>query len=382
MRKLVVTLMVLSAFASGCTTKPKWPVPPGANIVGSEVSFSPGAPQLGALGVERAGGATATAEQLFGRLVWNDDATVRVFTPFAGRVRRVLVDVGQVVERGTPLAEVDSPDFGQAQADARTAESDLQLAESNLARLTELLDHGAAARKDLEAAEAERAKARAQRARALATLAACGGSADSVTGLFVLRSPIAGTVVERNLTPGQEIRPDQMLANAPSLCSPLLVLSDPSRLWVQVDAPEAQVGALRPGATFRFSSTALPGRSFGGHIDVVSESIDPATRTFRARGTVSNPGRLLKAEMYVAVEIPRETLGAASVPARAVFLKGDRHYVFVERKPNTFARQEVRVGDEQDSRVDVTAGLKAGERVVTDGSVLLEQILDEENGGS
>jgi cobalt-zinc-cadmium efflux system membrane fusion protein len=301
---------------------------------------------------------------------------VRVFTPFAGRVRRVLVDAGQVVQRGAPLAEVESPDFGEAQAEARTAESDLRLAESNLARLSDLFEHGAAARKDLEAAQADRARAEAQHARALARLASCGAGADSVTGLFLLRSPIAGTVVERNLTPGQEIRPDQMLANAPQLFSPLFVLTDPSRLWIQIDAPESEQGELRPGVPFRFTSTALAGQVFQGRIEIVSESIDPNTHTVRARGTIDNLRRALKAEMFVNVEVTATGAPMASVPARAVFLRGEKHYAFVEEKPGTFVRHEVGVGSELDSRVLVTSGLRAGERVVTDGSVLLQQLLD------
>ena len=127
---------------------------------------------------------------------------------------------------------------------------------------------------------------------------------------------------------------------------------------------------------FRFTSSALPGHVFTGRIDRVSESIDPNTHTVRARGTVANPHRLLKAEMYVDVEIPGHRSAAASVPARAVFLLGEKHYAFVEETPGTFVRHEVRVAAEQDARVLVTGGLRAGQRVVTDGSILLQQLLD------
>src|SRR5262249_19183304 len=187
-------------------------------------------------------------------------------------------------------------DLGQAQADVRTADGAERLAESNLARLRELYDHGAAPRKDVDAAEAESARAASERARARARLASYGAGADSVDGVFLLRSPIAGTVVERNVTKGQEVRPDQMLANAPQLCSPLLVLSDPSRLWIQIDAAETQLACLTPGAPLRLATSAFPGRSFAGRLDLVSESIDPVTHTVKARGTVPNPGRRLKAD--------------------------------------------------------------------------------------
>ncbi len=370
------SLLALALACCGCARQPAAEVASDPRVVGDRISFPKGSAQLTALRTEPAGQDAATSTRLFGRLTWNDDVTARVFTPFAGRVRRVLVDAGQNVTRGQPLAEVESPDFGQAQADARAAESALRLAESNRARLHDLFDHGAAARKDVEAADAEAARAGAERARARSRLASCGAAADSVTGLFLLRSPITGAVVERNLTPGQEIRPDQMLANAPQLFAPLFVISDPSRLWIQIDAPEQEATVLRPGSPFRFASTADPGQWFEGRIDHVAEAIDPVTHTVRGRGAVANPRRLLKAEMYVTVELPGRATAAASVPARAVFLKGDRHYVFVQDSPGTFTRREVRVGSEEDTRVLVYGGVASGQEVVTDGCILLQQLLD------
>ncbi len=369
-------LTLLVTFSAGCAHKSDVPRASDPTISGERVSFSPKAPELSSLTIEPAVLETASHLRLFGRLTWDENVTVRIFTPFAGRVRRVLVEAGQTVRRGDPLAEVESADFGQAQADARSAESDQRLAESNVARIRELFQHGAAARKEVEAAEADEARASSQRARALARLAAYGAGADSVDGLFILRSPMAGTVVERNLTPGQEIRPDQMLANAPQLFSPLMVLSDPSRLWIQIDATEQEMADLRPGAPFRFTCGAFPGEDFRGRLDVVSESVDPATHTVKARGSIGNAGHRLKAEMFVDVDIPRVPSEGVRVPSRAVFLKGDRHFVFVEETPGTFTRREVQVRDERDVSVLISDGLRPGDRVVTGGSVLLERLLD------
>ncbi len=375
--RLLLSSLALLALAAGCRHTTGLAEAPDPKVAGDRISFPPGAPQLGSLAVEPVARETAGSTTLFGRLVWDDDATVRVFTPFAGRVSRVLVDVGETVRKGTPLAEVESPDFGEAQAEARTADSDARLAERNLARLRELYEHGAAARKDLDAAEADEARAASQRARAWARLQSYGAAADSVDGIFLLRSPIAGTVVERTITPGQEIRPDQMLANAPQLFSPLFVLTDPARLWVQIDATEAELASLSPGTPFRLTSTAYPGRTFAGRVAVVGAAIDPGTHTVKARGVVDNVRGLLKAEMFVNVEVAARRPGdGASVPSRAVFLKGDRHVVFVEERPGTFERHEVKVAAERDARVLVSAGVRAGDRVVTDGCVLLEQLLD------
>jgi cobalt-zinc-cadmium efflux system membrane fusion protein len=299
-----------------------------------------------------------------------------VFTPFAGRVRRVLVDIGQPVREGTPLAEIESAEFGDAQADARSAESEARLAEGNLARLRDLYEHGATPLKEVQAAEAEVERASSHRARARAQLASYEASGDSVDDRFLLRSPIAGEVVERSVTPGQEVRPDQMLANAPQLFTPLFVVSDPTRLWLQIDATEAELGCLEPGELFLFESSAYPGHRFKGRVDRISSSVDPETHTIKARAVVDHCDRLLKAQMLVNVDVPTQSHREVRLPAQAVILAGDRHYVFVEDPPGTFTRREIQVGDEEPSWVQVGAGLRAGERVVTRGGILLEQLLD------
>src|SRR5262249_19082547 len=155
----------LGLVAGGCRQAAGGDAMPDASVVGDRISFPAGAPPLELLGVETAQPSAGGRSTLFRRPVWDDDATARVFTPVARRGRRVLVHAGDDVRAGSPLAEVESPDFGQAQAEARTAESDLQLAAGSLARVRDLYEHGAAAHKEIEAAEADRARAAAQEAR-------------------------------------------------------------------------------------------------------------------------------------------------------------------------------------------------------------------------
>ena len=373
-RPFLLLLPVL-ALAAGCRSADPAGVP-DPRVSGESIEFARGAPQLAYLETGTATAGRAPGTRLSGHLAWDEDATTRVFTPFAGRVRRVLVDAGRAVAKGEPLAEVESPDFAQAQADARTAVSDLDLAERNVARLHDLFDHGAAARKDVEAAEADRARAAVQCARTRARLAQYAASADSVNGLFILRSPIQGTVVERSLTPGQEIRPDQMLANAPQLFSPLFVISDPSWLWLQIDASESDAPVLRTGEAFQFTTTAFGKRAFAGRLDHVAEAIDPATHTLRARASVDNHDHLLKAEMFVTVRLPGRVWSGATVPSRAVYLEGEQHYLFVEDKPGTFSRRPVDVDPTRGDPLLVRSGIHAGDRVVTEGCLLLQHLLD------
>jgi cobalt-zinc-cadmium efflux system membrane fusion protein len=371
-----INSLILATLVAGCHRKVNPDQSGEPKVTGENISFPADSPQLASLELAPVELQTPASTQLSGRLIWNDDVTVRVFTPFAGRVRKITADIGQTVEKNAPLTEVESPDFGQAQADARKAESDLKLAKRNLARLNELFAHGAAAQKDVEAAEASQSQAESERARAVSKIAAYGANADSLDEIFILRSPLAGTVVDKRANPGQEIRPDQMLANVPEVTQPLFVVSDPAHLWIQIDATEVDLPRLQPGREFTFTSRAFQDQIFTGRVDKVSEFIDLNTRTIKVRGTVDNSRRLLKAEMFVSVNVPDGGAQAISVPTKSVFLKGEKHYVFVEEQPGQFARREVKIGSEQDGHIFVLSGVQAGQRIVSDGSILLQKMME------
>jgi cobalt-zinc-cadmium efflux system membrane fusion protein len=373
--RIPITFLAVCVLLTGCHSGKNEAEVPEAKADGDTVIMATNSPQLAALTVEPVGADQPAFVALTGRLVWAEDATVRVFTPFGGIVRKLFVDLNQPVAKGVPLAEIQSPDFAQAQSDARKAASDLRRADQTLTRLRELFQHGAAPHKDLESAEADYASAQAEKDRAETRLAIYGATATSTNQSFLLPSPLEGILVERNVTPGQEVRPDQMLANMPQFTAPLFVVTDPGRLWIQIDATELDLPHLRPGRELSFTSRAFPDQTFTGRVDTVSEFIDPSTRTIKVRGTVDNARRQLKAEMFVSVALPDGKAPGASVPAKAVFLKGDKHYIFIEEQPGRFARQEVQIGPEQNGRVLIVAGAQLGQRVVTEGCTLLQQIL-------
>jgi cobalt-zinc-cadmium efflux system membrane fusion protein len=371
-------LLLLCALLAGCGSKHVQEESSPVKITGDTVVMTTNSPQIGALTVESVGAERQAFVPLTGRLVWNDDATVRVFTPFAGIVRKLMVSLNEPVTKGMPLAQIQSADFAQVQADARKAGSDFRRAERNLARLRDLAEHGAAPRKDLESAEADFASAQAEKDRAetrLAIYTSKTGSADAGEG-FLLPSPLDGVLVERNVTQGQEVRPDQMLANVPQFTAPLFIVTDPTKLWVWLDVTEMHLPLVHTGQEFEVHSKAFPGRVFKGKVDLISDSLDPTTRTVKARGTVENPEGLLKAELYVTVELPDATPTSLQVPSKAVFLRDNQYYVFLEKGAGQFQRQPVRLGSEREGKVAVLDGLKEGQRLVTEGCLLLQSLID------
>lgn len=366
-------VLLAAVLAAGCDDGGRKPEVAHAKLEGNKVLFPPGAAQLQTIKSEAAQAAKPATLRISGRLVWDESRTVRVFPPFAGRVERILANPGEVVKPGRALAVLASPEFGQTQTEARRAASDFALAEKNLARLRELNAGGVAPRKDLQAAEADYARAEAELQRAQKKISLYGGNEAAVDQRFTLKSPIAGTVVERNINPGQELRSDLVLANAPAM----FVITDPARLWIQLDASESDLPFLKRGQTLMLRSFAYPEAVFGATVDVVSDFIDPQTRVIKVRGSVDNRERKLKGEMFVTAEIDIGTKPGVQVPSKAVFLAGDKYYAFTEDAPGTYSRVEVKTSGNANGNVGVIAGLAPGQKVVVEGSLLLQRLARE-----
>ena len=299
--------------------------------------------------------------RLPGRLVWNEDHTVRIVPQVGGRVQKITVEIGSEVKDGQILATLSSPDFGQAQADARKAQAEQKVAKQAFERQRELHAAGIVADKDLQQTQAEAISALAEADRASRRLAGLGGASD---GTYTLRSPLAGIVVERNLNPGLEFRPEQS-------SDPLFVVTDPTSLWLRLDAGEADLAVLKAGENISLQVKQYPNERFAGVIRHVGDFVDPTTRTIRVRGDVPNPDRRLKGGMFVTALIELPPTQALLVPVAAVFLVDEQRYLFVEEATGRYILRAVQAGPESDGRIEILSGVKEGEKVVIEGNLHL-----------
>jgi len=374
-----ISLLVLATLIAGCHREATSDPASAPKVADGTIFFATNAPQLAYLAIEPAQKRTAAAIGLYGRLAWNDEVTVRIYSPVAGRVLNSPVEVNQAVAAGDALALLDSPDFGQALADARTAVGNLAAADKAFDRAKELLAHGAAAQKDVESAEAAFVAAQAEKERAVARLANYGGTLESTNSVYALRSPLAGVLVEKNISPGQEIRSDLMLANAQQFINPQFVVTDPKKLWLFLDVDELTVTQLSSGQQVLIHTKAYPDKIFSGHLAIIGHELDPTTRTIKARCLVDNADGLLSAEMYVTVDVTATAAAGVEISSKAIFLKGNQPYVFVETAAGEFQRRAVKLGVESSGRTAILEGITAGDRVVSDGCLLLESILEGAN---
>lgn len=359
---------VAAALLAACSDAPPpaAPEPASAVIQGSELRYPSGHPQLTLLKAVEVRPSTAVAIELPARLIWNEARTQRIFAPLAGRVTAIRADVGQAVKAGTVLASLASPDLGQAQADAARAGVDMQLATKTLKRQRELLDAGVLARKEYDQAEADLARAQAEATRTEARARLYGGGT-GVNQQLAITSGINGIVVERNLNPGQELRPDQSGVGVPAL----FVVSDPTTLWVQIDARESDLGSLKTGANFDLIVPSLNNEKFTGKVVAQADAIDPATRTIKVRGEIANPDRRLKAEMLANARLERHLGGGLVVPSSAIVLRNGQHVVFVQTGPGSFEPHEVKLSWQDSKQAVIARGLEVGDKVIAENTLLL-----------
>lgn len=355
-------LLCLSLLLAACDRQGEAPKTAAPRVDGQRITFVAGDPGLVFLKSEPVVADHGGAISLTGRVVWDETRTVRVVPPLTGKVVRVLAKPGDVVRAGQPLAILSSPDFGQVRADWRKADADAALSAKNLARSRELHEAGVIPAKELQQAEADHVRAAAEAARAASRYRQLAGpSGDGQE--YALSSPIPGTVVERNLNPGQELRPD-----AP----PLFVVTDPTRLWLSLDAHEDELGALSPGKEIRVEARAYPSETFPARIAHVADFVDPASRTVKVRAELADPARKLKGEMFVRAIVPTPAGGHLLAPANAVFLESSgSHMAFVEIALGHYERRPVKVARTRGELVEIAEGLKEGEKVVSEGNLHL-----------
>jgi len=367
MNKLPV--LVLLAVLAGCGDSAQKGSVPQARVEGQSVIFPAGSPQIASLISEKIEPRREAVLRFNGRLVWDEDRTVRVFSPLGGRVQSIAVRLGDAVRPGQPLAVVAAPDLGMAQSEARKAEQDDALAQKSLARVAELAEAGVAPAKDLQAAQADAARAAAERARTESRLKLYGAASGRVDQRFVLASPIAGVVVERNLNPGQEVRPDSQPEKG------LFVVSDPTRLWFMLDVAEGEVGNVKAGAEVQVGATMLGEDTITGKVTNIADFVDPNTRTVKVRGSIENPGKRVKAETYITALLKVPATRGFLVPTKAVYLRGEQYYVFVDAGEGRYVRKPVRLGQTANGHQVVLEGLAENEKVVTEGNLLLERLV-------
>lgn len=311
--------------------------------------------------------------QANGTVDFDQNQATSVVAAFSGPVTRLLVAPGDKVKQGQALAIVDSPDFAEAIGAYRKS----LIAAKNARRVADmdqdLVKHDGIAEREAAQAQTDAVSAEADRDAALQTLKSLNVDAQTIRDLQAgrpvghvqgtIRSPIAGTVAERLITVGQ-------LLQAGS--TPCFTVANLSRIWVLAQVFGSDPASLRVGDPVDID-VGDGGKLLAGKLTNISAVVDPDTRAVTARISVENPDGLLKKQMYVRVRIhSQQEQRGLLVPVSAI-LRDDENlpFVYVVQTDGSFAQRGVTLGYRSGDRYDITAGLQAGDRVVTDGAIFV-----------
>ncbi len=312
-----------------------------------------------------------------GYIDFDQDRLAQVSSPYQGRVRQVLVQVGDRVARGQLLFTVDSADLVQAESNLVAAAGVRALASHTLERARQLLDIQANARKDLEQAIADQQTAEASYRAARTALRLLGqtdaqidriATRRAIDGELRVTSPIAGRVAARAVAPGDWLQQGG--------AAPISVAADDA-LWMVAGVPEDEITEIHPGDPVSVRVEALPGLVLQGRVDLVGSSVDPITHRVQVRTVLHGADARLRPQMLASMEVrTAPPARVVTVPAEAVVREGDGTMtVYVTTDGRRFTRRPVALGRQQDGQDEIGSGLAAGERVAGSGALFLSNAL-------
>jgi len=304
----------------------------------------------------------ATQTEAPGSIEAMPEKLVKITPPLAGRITRLQRALGDSVKAGDPLFTLDSAELSAAYADDSKAKSALLQARQELERQKTLFEAEIAARKEYEAAQAAFAQAGSDAQASADKLAQYGAGARGSRRDYVLRSPIAGTVIAMDGAQGGYWN---------DINAPVMTVADLSTVWLSANVAERDLAQVAVGQTARITVDAWPGKAFEGKVAYVGAVLDPETRTVKVRVAIDNRAGTFRPGMFAHAEFAGASRRALLVPAAAVLQSGPSTRVMVERSPLVFTPRTVEVGASHGEQVEILAGLKAGERIVVKEGVLL-----------
>lgn len=310
-----------------------------------------------------------------GRIALNSDTATQVFSPYSGRVLRVIAGIGAHVKKGAPLFSIEATEFAQTQSDLLNALSQLKLARSAEQRRHAAFDSRGGSLQDWQQAQADLATADTALDSVRNRLRIFGQTDQQIAALERARAPspvtfvtapIEGVVTDRQVGPGQYLQAGSS--------TPVYTVGDLSTVWLVADVREVDSPLIEVGQPIEVRVLALPGRIFEAKLTAVGSAVDQVIHRVPVRATIANPDGKLKPQMFASFSIITSGASdAVAVPEEAVVREGEAARVWVVRGGNDLALRPIRTGRVNNGMVEVLEGLKAGEKVVTRGSLFIDR---------
>jgi membrane fusion protein, heavy metal efflux system len=290
---------------------------------------------------------------------------VRVYPPAGGRLLRVNVLPGDRVRKGDVVAVLESADVAQARSDYAKAKTESGRTLHALDRAKLLFDHKVLSQREYEDADANYQEARSELERSADRLRVLGAPLQEMSSNQVaLVAPHDGVVIDLGAAPGE-------LSKSTDNANPICTIADLSSVWIIGDIYEKDLEFFRRGEPVDVTVAAFPDRHWSGKLAVISDTLDPTTRTLKARVVLANSKRELKPEMFATIRVSRPMRQAIVLPASALLREGGDTAVMVETTPGKYERRLVSLASSNANNVVIVSGLQPGDVVVSEGAALL-----------
>lgn len=307
---------------------------------------------------------------LSGEVSFNDNKVVKVFPFASGQVMDVKVSLGDRVSKGQTLAIIRSADIAGSYTDLSASKSDLAIARRQLQQAEYLYKNGISSERDYTEAKENYNKALAAQRKIAEQIAINGKGNTSSSGLYTIKAPESGYIVEKNIVSGSFIRQD----NGGSL----FTISDMKDVWIWANVFESDIAKVKVGYKARVTTLAYPNRVFEGKVDEVSSVLDPDNKVMKVKIVLDNKDLLLKPEMFTNVVVTNsEGITAVAVPSRSVIFDSSKNYVVVYKGKCNLEIREVNVVKTFENISYIASGLKPGELLVSKNQILLYNALTE-----
>jgi cobalt-zinc-cadmium efflux system membrane fusion protein len=340
-------------------------------------TFRATAQQMKTLTVEAVGFHGFISEELTeGKIAVNGDRATPLFSPYSGRVTRVIARLGDMVKQGAPLATLEASEFVQAQNDLSTAGAQFKLARINENRRHASYDAKGGSLQDWQQAQADLTAATTALNAARNRLRILGESdaeiaaleaAGTMNPVATLSAPIAGVIVDRQVGPGQYLQAGSS--------TQVFTIADPSNVWLLANVREADSALVHSGQAVEVRVLAYPKRTFKARVTYVAPFVDAVTHRLPVRAEIDNQDGALKPEMFANFRIlTGDATQSPAIPESAVVYEGDAAHVWVVAGDGLLAYRAIRTGRNGDGLVEVLDGLKPGEKIVIKGGLFIDQV--------
>jgi len=299
------------------------------------------------------------------KITADEERKAEIFPMVSGTVQHVAVRSGDKVSKGQVLASVISAEMAGYDKEVISSAAELNNAERNLIQARDLYKSGLSSARELKDAENDFLIKQAENKRAKATLKLNGGNNN---GLYTIKSPLNGVIIEKNVTSSMQLRPDND--------NSLFTIADLSNVWALINIYESDISGISPGDIVDLSVLSYPNKTFQGSIEKVYNQLDDESKVMNARVNIQNPGQLLKPGMMATAKVAAKSgTDLPVINSRGIIFDDNKHYVLVLNANDKISIRPVEIWRKVADKVYISKGLQAGERIIASKQVFLYESL-------